>query len=276
MFLKIKAFFMSLIMCFLSLFGAKCVNTYRVEKPVGFSEYTKKEVAIVDDAQIYVSPDGDDSFDGSFDKPFATIEKARDTVRKMDKSSLEGITVAIKAGDYRVTSLEFTSEDSGTENCPVKYCAYGDGEVVLNGGISISGDKFKSVTDEKMLSRMGSDAKKNVRCIDLANFGITAEQYGKIYTIGTYHTAAQYDGDYMGSLYCELFVNDKRQTIARYPNDGWLKTEEVVKTGLGYESDGSLTVVEGWSDIRNPESDVYRVNEALAKRISTWQEPENV
>ncbi|MCQ2477469.1 MAG: hypothetical protein MJ125_06535, partial [Clostridia bacterium] len=67
-----------------------------------------------------------------------------------------------------------------------------------------------------MLSRLSAKAREKVRCIDTGKYGITKEQYGKIYAIGTYHTAGKYDGDYVGGLYCELFVNDKRQTIARY------------------------------------------------------------
>ncbi|MCQ2477470.1 MAG: hypothetical protein MJ125_06540 [Clostridia bacterium] len=126
---------MALIMCFLSLFGSGAVKNYRVEAPEGLGEYTVKETAVTDNADFYVSPDGNDENDGSFDSPFATVERARDAVRSIDKTGLDGITVAIKAGDYRILSLEFTAEDSGTENCPVTYCAYGDGEVIFNGGI---------------------------------------------------------------------------------------------------------------------------------------------
>ena len=187
--LRIKTFLMALLMCFLALFGSGIVEKYRVTAPKGFSDYTEKEAAIVDDADFYVSVNGSDSNDGSLDAPFATIEKARDTIRSMDKSALDGITVAVMAGDYRVSSLEFTEEDSGTENCPITYCAYGDGEVVLNGGISISGKDFGKVTDEKMLSRLTKKAQKKVVCLDLGDFGITAEQYGKIYAIGSYNTA---------------------------------------------------------------------------------------
>ena len=31
-----------------------------------------------------------------------------------------------------------------------------------------------------------------------------------------------------GLIYCELFVNDKRQNLACYPDDGFLRTGEVV------------------------------------------------
>ena len=274
--LKIQSFFMSLIMCFLSLFGSGIVKEHRTAVPTELGKYTEKEAVIVDNADFYVSTDGSDSNNGSLEAPFATIEKARDAVRGLDRVASDGITVAIMAGDYRVSSLEFSAEDSGTEACPITYCAYGDGEVVLNGGISLSGKDFGEVKDSEMLSRLSKNAQKKVVCADLGKFGITAEQYGKIYAIGSYNTAGQYDGDYTGDLYCELFINDKRQTIARYPNDGWLYTEKVIKTGLGRESDGAATAVPNWDSIRNPESDVYEVSEELSKRISGWKTLDDV
>lgn len=276
MLLQIKTFLLTLIMCFLALFGNGAVKNYRVTAPIGTGEYTGKEAVTVNNADFYVAVDGDDGNDGSLEHPFATIERARNAVRATDKTALDGITVAIKAGDYRVSSVEFTSVDSGTAACPITYCAYGDGEVVLNGGISISGKDFGRISDEKMLSRLSENARKKVVCIDLKKYGITAEQYGKIYAIGSYNTASQYDGDYTGNLYCELFVNDKRQTIARYPNEGWLYTERVIKTGLGRESDGAATAVPNWESIRNPESDVYEISKELAGRIHSWETLDDV
>ncbi len=276
MFLKISSFFMSVFMCFLSLFGSKAVNKYRISAPEGFSEYTMNETKIIDNANYYVSPDGNDGNCGSLEAPFATVEKARDVIRGLDKSKLNGITVAIKAGDYRIDSLKFTPEDSGTAECPVTYCAYGDGEVVLNGGVSLLGSDFEKVTDSEILSRLSENARKNVVCFDLKKYGVTAEQYGKIYAIGSYNTAAQYDGDYTGDLYCELFINDKRQTIARYPDEGWLYTEKVIKTGLGRESNGAATAVPDWDKIRNPESDIYEISQKLASRINSWQSLDDV
>ncbi len=252
------------------------VYNQRETAPSNLGTYTKEEYPLEEDAQFYVSPDGSDGNDGSFSAPFATIQRARDEVRKIDKSMYDSITVAVKAGDYRVTSLDFEPQDSGTENCPVTYCAYGDGEVVINGGISINGTDFKKVTDDKMLSRLSKDAKKNVVCLDLADYGVTAEQYGKIYAIGSYNTARNYDGDYVGDLYCEIFVNDIRQKMARYPNDGYLNTEKVVKTGLGRETNGSGTAVPDWESIRNPESDVYKISKKLAKRIAGWETTDDV
>lgn len=239
--------------------------------PTGLSQFTEKERELIMNADFYVSVDGDDKNDGSFEKPFATVEAARDAVRKLDKAGKSGITVAVKAGEYRVSSIEFTAEDSGTAECPVSYVAYGDGEVILNGGITLDPKRFAPVADEGMLSRLSDDAKGKVLCADLKEYGLTPADWGKIYAIGSYNTAAKYDGDYVGGIYCELFVNDKRQTLARYPDEDYLYTEKVIQTGYGRESDGALTAVENWDEVRNPAPDVYEISRSLADRISSWK-----
>jgi hypothetical protein len=73
-----------------------------------------------------------------------TIEKAIEAVRNTDKTGKNGITVCIESGEYRVSALEFTKEDSGTAECPVTYCSY-NGEVVINGGITLDAADFKNV-----------------------------------------------------------------------------------------------------------------------------------
>ena len=227
---------------------------------------------------FYVSTNGNDENSGTKDSPFLTIEKAVEAVRNTDKAGKNGIRVCIEAGEYRVSTLNFTKEDSGTEECPVTDCSY-NGEVVINGGITLDTADFKNVKSyPEIAERLSADAQKNVTVVDLtkAPYSLTSDDWGKIYAIGSYHTADNYDGDYTGPLYCELFVDDIRQTVARYPDNEYLYTEEVVKTGLGKESDGSLTEVKDWDKIRNPESDIYKVNPELAKRISGWKNLDGV
>ena len=243
------------------------------------SEYTdKKDGDKMINGDFYVSTKGNDANNGTKDAPFLTIERAVEAVRNTDKTNKNGITVCIEGGEYRVSSLEFTKEDSGTAECPITYCSIG-GEVILNGGVTLSPNDFKSVKEYPGISgRLSPEAQENVVVVDLtkAPYSLAKDDWGKIYAIGSYHTADSYDGDYTGELYCELFVNDKRQTLARYPDSEYLLTEEVVKTGLGKESDGALTTVKDWDKIRNPEADVYKVNSGLAERIAGWKTLDDV
>ena len=251
--------------------------TYKkVAAPVAGKEIAPVERTGNETADLYVSPAGSDENDGSFAHPLATIEKARDLVRAMDKTGKSGVTVALMAGEYRVAGLSFTAEDGGTAACPVTYSAYGDGEVILNGGVTLPHDSFFPVTDETVLSRLSPEAQKNVRCIDLFSLGVTKEQYGKLYAFGSYTMANKYDGDWVGEVYCELFIDDCRQTIARYPNGTqYLYTGEVVKEGQGRDSYMSTWATE-CGVLRNPAPDVYKMDKALSDRIASWKTLEGV
>ena len=223
------------------------------------------------DADFYIAPNGSDENNGSKDTPFATFERAKKAVRELDRSGKKAITVAVCAGEYSVEQLVFVEADGGSEDCPVIYKAYG-GEVTLNGGFTIPADAFTKVSDDKILRRLNANARENVLVADLVQLGLTKEQIGVIHVIGAFHMAAQYDGDWEGALHCELFVNDQRQTLARYPNgEDFLETGKPIFTVGGSESEQTGTFDPEWRKQRNPKSDIYEVDEALAKRISSWE-----
>ena len=115
--------------------------------PVLRSHYTEKEYLPVTDADFYVSTDGSDDNDGSFARPFRTWERARDAVRALDRTGRSGIKVAFMAGDYGPLEISLTAEDSGTPECPITYCKYGDGDVVFDNGMSIEPESFSAVSD---------------------------------------------------------------------------------------------------------------------------------
>ena len=249
---------------------------HREAVPSGLSTYTEKETVLVGNADLYVSPDGDDAGDGSFEHPLATLEKARSLVRETDKAGKNGIVVALKAGEYRIDSLVFTQEDSGTEDCPVTYCAYGDGEVILNGGVTMDPAVFAPVTDEEQLSRLSGKAQDHIVCADLGALGITEEDYGKIYAIGAYNTANFYDGDTTGPIWGELFVNDERYELARYPDSGWLETGSLRQVGYNVEGNRAETEDGRIDYVSNPVSDIYEIGQELADRINSWKTLDDV
>ncbi len=251
---------------------------FQASDPALQSAAPPAEGVTMTDGDFYVSMTGDDANAGTKDAPFRTVEKAMEAVRGTDKTGRSGLTVCIAPGEYRVSSLTFDAADSGTADCPVTYRADG-GEVVLHAGVTLRAEDFRSAQDYPAVAeRLTSDAREHVVVLDLTQepYALTAADWGKLYAIGSYNTASHYDGDWTGPLYCELFVNDERQTLARYPDEGFLLTEEVVKTGQGKESDGAKTKVENWDSLRDPEPDVYRVNEELAERIGTWKDLQNV
>jgi hypothetical protein len=96
-----------------------------------------------DKATLVVSPDG----------PIATLEDARLRVREL-KKQLPGqpIEVLIKGGVYPLReTVVFGLEDSGAEGAPIVYKALPGEEVVLTGGIPVTGWKRLS-SDPKGVS----------------------------------------------------------------------------------------------------------------------------
>jgi hypothetical protein len=97
-------------------------------------------------ADWYVSPSGDDAWTGRLpepnadktDGPFATLTKARDTIRPIPGERV----VHIRAGLYELPQgLKFTAEDSGRPYAQVVWQAYEKEKPVLIGGRGITGWK---------------------------------------------------------------------------------------------------------------------------------------
>ena len=88
---------------------------------------------------FYVAKDGDDNNPGAEAQPFATIQHARDAVRKLIKTDLNtDVVVLIRSGAYYLNeSLTFGPEDSGTEEHSITYMSYPEETVFIVGGMEI-------------------------------------------------------------------------------------------------------------------------------------------
>jgi hypothetical protein len=66
--------------------------------------------------QFYVSADGCDQNPGTIEKPFASLQKARDAVRQFTAVGLrDDVEVLIRGGSYHIAdTVVFGLEDSGT------------------------------------------------------------------------------------------------------------------------------------------------------------------
>lgn len=93
-------------------------------------------------AEFYVAPTGKDDAPGTLERPFATVERARDAIRALKKAGplQEAATVQIRGGTYFLGgTLVLDPEDSGTEQAPVIYQAYPGEEPLISGGVTVSG-----------------------------------------------------------------------------------------------------------------------------------------
>jgi len=115
--------------------------------PVPVSKFTPPAEKLIENADIYVAVDGNDTNPGTLAKPLATFEAAKAKARELKASDKDGVVVAFKAGNYGNLNIKFDKSDSATEACPITYCAYGDGDVVFQNGIDIKGSSFKPIED---------------------------------------------------------------------------------------------------------------------------------
>ncbi len=138
--------------------------------PVPISQYTEPEYPLVTDADVYVATDGSDSNPGTLDAPVKTFERARDLVREKKATATDEIVVAFKAGDYgALDSLTLTAEDGGTEAAPIRYCKYGDGDVVFNNGVTLKKDEFEPLSEDEK-SRFPAVAQDGIMKLNLDGY----------------------------------------------------------------------------------------------------------
>jgi hypothetical protein len=109
-------------------------------------------------ASLVVAVDGNDANPGTLSQPFATLERARDEVRKANaaKAADKPIVVAVRGGDYfRTQALELTAGDSGTAAAPVIWRAYNEERVRLLGGRTLTGFPYVPSNDRFWHSTTG-------------------------------------------------------------------------------------------------------------------------
>ncbi|MEO5968882.1 MAG: right-handed parallel beta-helix repeat-containing protein [Bdellovibrionia bacterium] len=138
---------------------------------------------------LYVSPSGDDSKTGTQSEPIKTFGHAVELVRSLLKlGSNVPIHVVFGDGEYPLsTTVQFNPADSGTDLAPVSYEAATGAKPVFTGGVHISG--FTPYSN-----------------------GIWRVQLPTVVSEGW--------------NFEQLFVNGKRATRARYPNQNDSSPEE--------------------------------------------------
>ena len=129
-------------------------------------------------AEIYVSPTGSDAASGTLAAPLATLAAARDKADQL-KTGNTPVTVYLRGGTYYLNApVVFGPSNSGTAAAPIVYTAYQSEKPVLSGGILVPSTAVWATSSGQI----------------------------KVTTIATNLKVDQ------------LFLNGKRQILARYPN----------------------------------------------------------
>jgi len=140
--------------------------------------------------EFYVSPLGNDANDGSTNLPFKTIDRARQEVRKINKTTVSDIFVYIKNGIYNLDApLVFNSEDSGFNDHYVRYISESPSvRPLISGGKIItgwaqSGNMWRTNIGDFPIRQLYINGQRGVRARDesgLGQFQTTAD--GLVYS----------------------------------------------------------------------------------------------
>src|ERR1035437_7226265 len=116
-----------------------------------------------EDLSLFVAADGNDGNPGTKDKPFATLERARDEIRKFKrgKAPASTTTVNVRAGRYFMEhTFKLSSEASGTAAAPIVYRGYEKDRPSLIGGKAITG--FASYKDQILVADVAKQGLKGI------------------------------------------------------------------------------------------------------------------
>jgi len=172
--------------------------------------------ALPEPATVFcVAPGGGGDADGSEAKPFPTLEAARDAVRALKKANggklpKGGVRVTVRGGVYPAhDTFQLAAEDSGAAEAPVVYQARTGETPVFDGGVRIPA--WRPIADAALREKLDPAVRGRVVEADLKALGV--KDLGDATAI---------------RLRPELYCDGVPQTLARWPNQGFVKTGDVV------------------------------------------------
>ena len=143
--------------------------------------------------KIFLSPEGNDSNQGTNEQPLRSLHAARDKARELRKSKTlnQPLEIIVGEGEYFMNQpLILEVEDSGTPSSPLVFRS-AEKKAVFTAGVKISG--FEKVNDKLWRKFIPEVA-------------------------------------YQNWYFEQLYVNDRRATRARTPDEGFYFVKNVVET----------------------------------------------
>lgn len=169
---------------------------------------------------LFVSPHGADTWTGlsatpgddGEQGPFATLERARDEIRRWKASGdlTEPVTVFLRQGRYELhRTLILETQDSGSNQVPIVYRSFPAETAILTGGRRLV--HRAPVADNPGSRRLPDAAALKVVCFQLSANAVT--DFGS-------PTAPDERP--------ELFFDNRPMILARWPNEGFSTVKEVI------------------------------------------------
>lgn len=142
---------------------------------------------------LYLAPSGNDANPGTIEQPLATLTAARDKARILRAGNpQQPVEIIALEGEYlMLRPLELDQSDAGTEGSPTVFKAAEGSKVIFRGGVAITG--FEKVNDNLWRAFVPQVA-------------------------------------YYDSYFEQLYVNGRRATRAKSPNEGFFQVRGVEET----------------------------------------------
>jgi len=212
-------------------------------KPAVDPENSRQRLAPLPEPAVvfFVMPSGSDRNDGTQERPFATLERARDAIRAQRiRGTLPagGATVYLRGGVYEIKqSFTLSDIDSGNFGAPVVYRAWNNEKPVLDGGFRVR--KLRKVRDSAILKRLKPEARGKVFAANVKEQGYDISAAPKGYGFGINNQTVR-----------ELYQDGTPLQPARWPNSGTVMTGNVVDpTNLTFNcAEGRLS---GWAQAKD-------------------------
>ena len=214
------------------------------------------ETAAETAADFYVAPGGNDGWSGKLaepnaaqtDGPLGTVHRAQQAVRELkqrEPNRSRPIVVTVRGGTYYLDRpISFGPDDSGTQQAPIVYRAYGDERPILSGGKRITG------------WQVGAD--------------------------GRWHATLKEVKDGRWS-FAQLFVDDQRRFRPRLPKQGYYKIAREVPAspkaaGKGFDRFGfsGQDLNSGWANPGDVEVVAFHQWSASRMRIASVDPKEHI
>ena len=193
---------------------------------------------------VYVAANGDDSADGTINKPLKTLDGARQKVSILKEKHSGEIEVIFRGGEYRFSeTVSFTAKDSGTTESQIVYRAYDNEKVEFKGSVELDTAAGQKVADKAILSRMYESVRDKVLCFDLTQMGISRSMIRQ-------HSNTFSEKRLANGEVNVLYVNNSQQMLAQWPNgegkySRWESTANA-KTMLYHETEPNR-----WEEAKN-------------------------
>jgi hypothetical protein len=157
---------------------------------------------------IFVSVSGANYANGSINSPLNSLKQATILAQKFKNIP---VNIWLREGEYLLgDTIKLNQQDSRLPNAPLLISAYKKEQVTLSGAIKLP--YWNKVVDSNILKNLPTQSKRNVYVTNLKQYGVT--KFGSAKGGGV-----------------DLYFNDKKMQIARYPNKGekLLKIEGLVE-----------------------------------------------